>query len=135
MMALFAGVYFYYPIWTKRWYNQALGHVHFVMTYIGVNVLLFPMFILGAEGLPRRVYTYLPLGNFELLNFISTIGAMILGVGQLVFAFNMIYSYYAGTPVTTPDPWGEPAERRAPGPAPAARPTGIPITATPEASP
>ncbi|MDE1820014.1 MAG: cbb3-type cytochrome c oxidase subunit I [Euryarchaeota archaeon] len=110
LMGVFAATYFYYPIITRRWYSHTLGLWHFVLTYIGGNLLFFPMFFAGMAGMPRRYYDYLPwwpspvgldLGQ---LNALSTVGATIFGIGTLVFIFNMVASYYRGKPAAE-DPW------------------------------
>src|SRR5512143_3225781 len=63
------------------------------------------MHLSGLYGMPRRVYTYLPGLGWDLYNFISTVGAYILGIGLLLFVINVISSLRRARPA--PDnPWG-----------------------------
>ena len=54
----------------------------------------------------------------------------------MVFLFNMVYSYYAGAPVTTADPWGEEFPTTMTGPVrtptPSRAPVPLPSAAPPE---
>jgi heme/copper-type cytochrome/quinol oxidase subunit 1 len=60
--------------------------------------------ILGLLGMPRRVYTYPDLPGWSIWNLISTIGAFILLVAMLVFAWNIIISLRNGRPAGN-NPW------------------------------
>ena len=64
------------------------------------------MHILGLDGMPRRIYTYVAETGWGNLNMLATIGAFLMGVGVLiVFVTNVIYSLLRG-PVAGDDPWG-----------------------------
>jgi cytochrome c oxidase subunit 1 len=62
------------------------------------------MHLVGLLGMPRRTYTY-PAGlGFEFYNQIETVGALLLGLSQLIFAYNMLKTWRK--PATAPaDPW------------------------------
>ncbi len=98
LFALFTGVYYWYPKWTGRMYNEALGKWHFWLSLISMNVTFFPMHFLGLAGMPRRIPDYaLQFADF---NWIASLGAFVFGITQLIFVFNLIYSRYKGKQAT-----------------------------------
>jgi len=102
--ALFAGLYYWIGKMTGRQYPEWAGKVHFWLTFFAVNLTFFPMHMLGAEGMPRRVIDYPEA--FAGWNFVSSIGAYI---GGFAFAFGLgvfAYTLLAGRRVSEPNYWG-----------------------------
>ncbi|MDX5988685.1 cytochrome-c oxidase [Haloferax mediterranei ATCC 33500] len=99
----FAGLYYWFPIYTGRMYQVTLGKWHFWLSMIGTNVTFFAMILLGYGGMPRRYATYLP--QFATLHQIATIGALILLAGQMIFVWNFVQSWLEGPVVQDGDPW------------------------------
>jgi cytochrome c oxidase subunit I+III len=104
VMPLFAAFYYWYPKITGRMLSETLGKWHFWLFVIGVNVTFFPMHILGLNGMPRRVYTYLAATGWGPLNLLATLGAATIAVSVLVFIINAINSWRGGEPAGS-DPW------------------------------
>src|SRR4249919_502700 len=73
LFSIIAAVYYWWPKWTGRMYNETLGKFHFWWTMVFVNVLFFPQHFLGLAGMPRRIPDYNVA--FSDWNLISTIGA------------------------------------------------------------
>jgi cytochrome c oxidase subunit 1 len=106
VFATFAGIYFWFPKFTGRMMDEALGKWHFWLTFIGFHGTFLVQHWLGAEGMPRRYADYLESDGFTTLNTISTISAYILGASTLPFLWNVFKSYRFGERVTVDDPWG-----------------------------
>ncbi|MFW5977846.1 MAG: cbb3-type cytochrome c oxidase subunit I, partial [Halohasta sp.] len=99
----FAGIYYWFPLVTGRMFQQTLGKAHFWLTMIGTNITFFAMILLGYGGMPRRYATYLP--EFASLHQLATLGALIILVGQLIWTWNMVSSWFEGKRVESGDPW------------------------------
>jgi heme/copper-type cytochrome/quinol oxidase subunit 3 len=54
--------------------------------------------------MPRRVYTYGPHPGWTALNAVSTVGAFLMGLGVLVFVWNIVRSLRVGA-VAGDNPW------------------------------
>jgi cytochrome c oxidase subunit 1 len=105
MFAIFAGLYYWWPKMFGRRLGEGLGKWHFWLTLIGFNLAFFPQHMLGLLGMPRRVYTYRDDSLWEAYNLVSTIGSFVMGVGVLLFVFNIIRTRRRSDARTGNDPW------------------------------
>ena len=103
-LALFAGIYYWFPKMTGRMLFEGLGVPHFWLTFIGFHLTFLPQHLLGIWGMARRIFTYPDLPGWGALNMASTIGAFTIAAGTLVFIANVALSLRFGK--RAPDnPW------------------------------
>ncbi len=102
---IFAGMYYWIPKFTGRMMLPKLGHLNFWLSFVGFNMTFFPMHIMGFFGMPRRVYTYLPILELDGYNLFATIGAFVFAAGTLLFLLDILLSFWWGAPARN-DPWG-----------------------------
>jgi cytochrome c oxidase subunit 1 len=103
LMAIMGGIYYWFPKMFGRMVNEAWARVTFVLIFVGFNVTFFPQFILGAMGMPRRYYDYLPV--YEPLNKVSSVGAWTIGTGFLIALGVIIHGMFKGK-IAGDNPWG-----------------------------
>ncbi|WP_186365097.1 cbb3-type cytochrome c oxidase subunit I, partial [Siminovitchia fortis] len=87
--------------------NERIGKWFFWVFMIGFNICFFPQYFLGLQGMPRRIYTYGPEDGWTALNFISTIGAFMMGIGFIILCYNIYYSWRHAKREVSGDSWGE----------------------------
>ncbi len=103
LMAIMGGYYHWFPKMFGKMYNEATARMSFVFIFIGFNVTFFPQFILGAKGMPRRYFDYVP--EYENLNKISTVGSWLIAAGFLIGLYTVIKGLTSGAKAPA-NPWG-----------------------------
>lgn len=104
VFGFFAGVYHWFPKITGAFLRESIGRVHLVLLAIGTNMTFGPMFVLGEEGMTRRIAEYPQHPGWGTLNLIESIGAGIIAVAVAVFLFNVWVSLRERVPAGD-DPW------------------------------
>jgi len=118
IFALLAGIHYWFPLMFGRKVSEFWGKLSFWVIFVGFNVTFFPMHFLGLNGMPRRTFTYDPNMGWNSANFISTIGAFILGIGIFIYFAVMVYTFLKGERVKK-DVWdGRTLEWSLPNPPP-----------------
>jgi len=117
IFALFAGIYFWFPKMTGRMMSEFWGKVHFVGSFIFMNVVFQPMFAQGMAGMIRRMadgglnyaHTEGTIGGLSHVYFdlhkVILWGAVGLAIAQIPFVLNLFISIKKGQKVTSDNPW------------------------------
>jgi cytochrome c oxidase subunit 1 len=108
LLVVFGGIYHWYPKIIGRMLDDRLGKLHFWVTFLGTYAVFFPMHYLGVLGMPRRYYNFdnyqfIPPSAHALNQFITVV-ALVVGVVQLVFVYNLLWSAFRGMKAL-PNPW------------------------------
>ncbi len=119
VFGMLAGMYYWWPKMFGFLLDERLGRWAFWFFNIGFYVCFMPQYALGFMGMQRRMYTYPADLGWGTLNFISTIGAYLMGIGFLFMVAQIIYSIRYGQRDLTGDPWdGRTLEWSLPSPVP-----------------
>lgn len=114
--AFFAGIHYWFPKMFGRMYSNRWAYIAWGFLFVGFNLLYFPQFIIGLQGMPRRYFDYLP--EFQWGQVISGIGGFILITGLIIMVTNLIYHRFKGA-IAPANPWkGVTLEWQIPSPPP-----------------
>ena len=108
VFALFAAVYYWFPLLTGRKMSERLGRWHFWLTLVGAYAVFFPMHFAGLAGEPRH-YAQLTgtaayLARLVPLQMGITHAAFLLSAAQLLFLWNLLRSLRHGE-LCGQNPW------------------------------
>lgn len=108
ILVIFGAIYHWYPKVTGRMLNNTMGHIHFWITFVGTYAIYYPMHYMGLEGVPRRYFAYGDTSfiseSLQPLNAAITVAALLVAAAQVLFIFNMAWSYFHGRKAG-PNPW------------------------------
>ena len=104
VFAIFGAWYYWFPKFTGYMYSEAIGKLHFWVTFVGVNILFFPQHFLGLAGMPRRYIDYPDV--FAGWNQISSFGSYMSAIGVLIFLYG-VFQAYAKKQQAADNPWGK----------------------------
>ena len=108
VMVVLGAIYHWYPKITGRMMHEGMGKIHFWTTFLGTYAIYLPMHYLGFLGVPRRYFSvegtsFIPASAND-LNIGITLAALFVGAFQLLFLYNLVWSYFKGKP-SGPNPW------------------------------
>jgi len=103
VFGIYSGFYYWSGKMWGRQYSNFLSKVHFWLTFVGVNLIFFPMHFSGLAGMPRRIPDY--PDAYTGWNTISSSGAAIIAISLVVFIILFLQMLFNGKKALA-NPWG-----------------------------
>lgn len=103
----FAAIYFWWPKMFGKMMHEGMAKIHFWGTMIGLNMAFFGMLLVGYGGMHRRLYNPFVYDYLEKLipiNTFITVGALLMGVSQFPFLWNIVWTFRKGK-IADANPW------------------------------
>ena len=110
VLGFFAGLYYWWPKIFGKVLDEKWGKWNFWTMIVGMNLTFGPMHVVGLQGQPRRMYQHTSARNGEgffnitFWNATASVGSLILGIGVLLFFWNVYVSHRRHGPAPL-DPW------------------------------
>ena len=106
IFGIFAGTYFWFPKMAGRMMNETLGKVHFWLSFVGAYCIFMPFHYLGIAANVRRYQAFVDdyLQPLIPVHKFITVAAIVTGVAQFIFLYNLVHSYFRGK-LAPENPW------------------------------
>jgi cytochrome c oxidase subunit I len=106
IFGIFSGTYFWFPKMAGRMMNEILGKVHFWLSFLGAYRIFMPFHYLGIAANVRRYQAFVDdyLQPLIPVHKFITIAAIVTGIAQFIFLYNLLHSYFRGK-LAPENPW------------------------------
>src|SRR5690606_39255933 len=116
IMAYLGGLHYWWPKITGKLYSEPWAKFSAVLVFVGFNLTLFPQFLVGYLGMPRRYHLDRPVGR--VFTVLSAAGATGLAVVYALLIIYLTYSVFKGKSAPMNPVGAQGLELEIPSPAP-----------------